>query len=186
MHDKACIDCPVTNGEDMSPPAANNGLSTATVLNGLSTNNGPSTATVLNGLSTGTVGSGMDLAPMDRVMEIVNENLRDCPCCKGSKLKLEHDKRVGFASNYKLTCTSCKKKEVSLENTVHYLKRKVGLCKDFKTRRSVKKALYKKRESFRKQKKIRTDRRIASPHLELTSDKKRHILWIIMQIFVLY
>jgi len=74
MHDKACIDCPVTNGEDMSPPAANNGLSTATVLNGLSTNNGPSTATVLNCPSTETVGSGMDLAPMDRVMEVVNEN----------------------------------------------------------------------------------------------------------------
>ena len=117
MHDKACIDCPVTNGEDMSPPAANNGLSTATVL---------------NGLSTGTVGSGMDLAPMDRVMEIVNENLRDCPCCKGSRLKSEHDKRVGFASNYKLTCTSCKKKEVSLENTVHYLKRKFGLARTLK------------------------------------------------------
>ena len=57
------------------------------------------------------VSLGMDLAPMDRVMEKVNENLRDCPCCKGGKLVLEFDKRVGFALNYKLSCASCKKRK---------------------------------------------------------------------------
>ena len=180
MHGDTSIDYTVTNREDKSSPAANNGLATATVLKGadIESEGHPE--------SEGhTVTSGMDLAPMDRLIEKVNENLRDCPCCKGSKLVLEFDKRVGFASNYKLTCTSCKKKEDSLENTVNYLKRKVEMCKDFKTRRSVKRSLYKKRDSLRKQKKIRTDRRIASPHLELTSEQKRHILWITMQIFVL-
>ena len=66
--------------------------------------------------------------------------------------------------------------EDSLENTVNYLKRKVELCKDFKKRRSVKRSLYKKRDSLRKQKKTRTDRRITSPHLELTSVQKRRSL----------
>ena len=192
MHGDTCIDYPVTNGENESSPAANGGVATATVGSKGADKESESVGHPVgtgNGTGKGSEGqpvsSGMDLAPMDRVMEKVNENLRDCPCCKGSKLKLEHDKRVGFASNYKLTCTSCKRKEASLENTVNYLKRKVELCKDFKTRRSVKRALYKKKESLRKQKKIRTDRRIASPHLELTSDKKRQILWITMQIFVL-
>ena len=132
MHDNTCIDYPVTNGEDKSPPAANNGLSTATVGSKgadkesvghpVVSGNGAGKESEGHPVVSGNgarkeskghpVSSGMDLAPMDRLIEKVNENLRDCPCCKGSKLVLEFDKRVGFASNYKLTCTSCKKKEV--------------------------------------------------------------------------
>ena len=193
MHGDTCIDYPVTNGEDLSSPAANNGVATATVGSKGADKESESVGhPVGTGDGTGKesegrpVSSGMDLAPMDRLIEKVNENLRDCPCCKGSKLVLELDSRVGFASNYKLTCASCKNKEDSLQNTVKYLKRKVELCKDFEARRSVKRALYKKQDCLRKQKKTRTDRRITSPHLQLTSGQKKRNLWIILRIFVLW
>jgi len=98
MHDNTCIDYPVTNGEDKSPPAANNGLSTATVGSKGPDEESESVGHPV-GIGDGTgkeseehpvilVSSGMDLAPMDQVMEKVNENLRDCPCCKGSNLYL--------------------------------------------------------------------------------------------------
>ena len=116
MHGDTSIDYVVTNREDKSSPAANNGLATAMVGSkgadiesesvGHPVESGNETRRESEGHP---VSSEMDLAPMDRLIERVSENLRDCPCCKGSKLVLELDNRVAFTSNYKLTCTSCKK-----------------------------------------------------------------------------
>ena len=52
-------------------------------------------------------GSGIELAPMDNLVTLVNENLRNCTLCNKSRLELEKDCRVGFAVNWKILCKSC-------------------------------------------------------------------------------
>ena len=66
----------------------------------------------------------MELAPMNNLCALVNENLRDCPekTCKGTKLQLELDWRIGFAST-------------STKNKVNYLKRKRDASTDKDERR---------------------------------------------------
>ena len=46
--------------------------------------------------------SGTDLVPMDNLVALVNDNLKDCKFCKGQSLELGLDRRVGFATNWKL------------------------------------------------------------------------------------
>ena len=70
--------------------------------------------------------SGMDLAPIGNLCGLVNENLRNfpMPTCKDSQLQLELDRRIGFASCWKLSCSSCDKLDSSAVNRINYLKRK--------------------------------------------------------------
>ena len=65
------------------------------------------------------VNSGISLAPMDNLVRVVNENLKDCKYCKGNRLELKMDRRIGLASNYKLVCTSCDEKDRSLEQHIY-------------------------------------------------------------------
>ena len=97
--------------------------------------NGPQTQTALEadgesaaypeseGLPKNSKESGMELAPMGNLCALVNENLRDCPekSCKGTQLKLEVDRRIGFASSWKLTCSSCEKLETTANNRLNLL-----------------------------------------------------------------
>ena len=112
--------------------------------------------------------SGLDIVPMDSLLTIVNKNLKTCEYCKGSQLKLVVDRRVAFATNWKLSCDSCDKLESTIENSVRYLKRKAESSMDFKVRRSAKKSLYKKEEMLRQKKERIKDRYIYSPTAEQT------------------
>ena len=113
--------------------------------------NGPQTQTALEadgesaaypeseGLPKNSKESGMELAPMGNLCALVNENLRDCPekSCKGTQLKLEVDRRIGFASSWKLTCSSCENLETAANNRLNYLKRKRENTVDWKEKRTV-------------------------------------------------
>ena len=91
------------------------------------------------GLPKNSIESGMELAPMGNICALVNENLRDCPekKCKGTKVKLEVDCRIGFALCWKLTCSSCQKLETATGNQFNYLKRKRETTLDRKDKRTV-------------------------------------------------
>ena len=84
------------------------------------------------------ISSGLDIAPMDAILELVNRNLINCPNHKETPLVLGPHRRVGFASNWKLTCALCKKETVSVDNSINYLKRTLDSCEDHVERRSVK------------------------------------------------
>ena len=84
------------------------------------------------------VKSGIDLAPLDNIVASVNGNLKDCQWCKGEPPVLELDRRIGFASNWKLSCRSCVRKDKKLDYNIQYLKRKLEDCSDHKERREVK------------------------------------------------
>ena len=65
---------------------------------------------------------GMYLAPMGNLCAVVNENLKNCNVCKDTPLVLELDRRIGFASNWKLSCRSCTLKDEKLCQSVCHLK----------------------------------------------------------------
>ena len=122
-------------------------------------------------LTKSNTGSGMDLAPIGNLCTLVNENLRDCPVrtCTGSQLKLELDRRIGFASCWKLTCSSCDQRDSSAVNKINYLKRKRETV-DREERRKVTKEvsqLKKKREH-----KQQSDNRFANSPLVKNRTKK--------------
>ena len=51
------------------------------------------------GLPGNKIRSGIELAPMDNIVSMVNDNLGNCVACKISCLQFKVDRRVGFASN---------------------------------------------------------------------------------------
>ena len=82
--------------------------------------------------------SGIELAPMDNIVKMVNTNLRNCVACKKSCLELKVDRRIGFASNWKLSCSSCDKIDQSHYNNLNHMKRSLGRCTDYTERRKEK------------------------------------------------
>ena len=89
--------------------------------------------------------SGTDLVPMDNLLALVNNNLKDCEFCPGQSLELALDRRVGFATNWKLACKSCERVDRSHKNAWYHLQRQLHKCKDHKERRIVKKKLNRKK-----------------------------------------
>ena len=67
--------------------------------------------------------SGTDLVPIDNLVTLVNNNLKDCEFCKGPSLTLELDRCVGFATNWKLACKSCDSVDRLHKNAWYYLQR---------------------------------------------------------------
>ena len=96
------------------------------------------------------VSSGIDIAPMDNIVAAVNENLGECRRCKKSGLRLELDRRIGFASNWKLACASCDKIDLSHKNSLNHLKRYLEKCPTYIERRKVKQKIVRKRAIIRK------------------------------------
>ena len=72
--------------------------------------------------------SGMYLAPMGNIYAVVNENLKNCDICKDTPLVLELDRRIRFASNWKLSCRSCTLQDEKLRQSVCHLKRCLTLA----------------------------------------------------------
>jgi len=109
------------------------------------------------------VESGIDLAPMDNLVSMVNDNLSNCRSCKGSSLELVTLRRVGFAANWRISCTSCDKVDMLHRNSMNHLKRQLPKCKDHKGMRALKRKITKKKEKS----KTETIRRGCgtSPHL---------------------
>ena len=103
----------------------------------------------------GSISSGLDIAPMDAIIEMVNSNLRNCPCHRKTPLVFEPHRRVGFASNWKLTCSECEIEAKSVDNSITYLKSNLDSCKSNTERRSIKRKIYKKNERRAKFDKIR-------------------------------
>ena len=109
------------------------------------------------------VESGIDLAPMDNLVSMVNNNLSNCRSCKGSQLELVPDRRVGFAANWRLSCMSCDKVDMSQRNNINHLKRQLPRCKDFKERRTLKRRIIKKKEKLKDRNNKKRMRYISSP-----------------------
>ena len=104
-------------------------------------------------------------------MEMVNGNLKNCAHHKDTPLVLGLHCRIGFASNWRLSCKMCNKDSVSVKNSIDYLKRTLDSCDDRVEFRAVKKRIYKNNErcvEFRKRKKRR---QASSPHVPLTHNK---------------
>ena len=89
---------------------------------------------------------------------MVNGNLKNCAHHKDTPLALGLHGRIGFASNWRLSCKMCDKDSVSVKNSIDYLKRTLDSCDDRVEFRAVKKRIYKKNErrvEFRNRKKRR-------------------------------
>ena len=99
--------------------------------------------------------SGTDLVPIDNLVTLVNNNLKDCEFCKGPSLALELDRRVGFATNWKLACKSCDSVDRLHKNAWYHLQRQLHKCKDHTERRVVKQKLNCKRIVIANRKKIK-------------------------------
>ena len=121
--------------------------------------------------------SGTDLVPIDNLVAVVNNNLKDCEFCKGPSLKLELDRRVGFATNWKLTCKSCDSVDQSHKNAWYHLQRQLHKCKDYKERRVVKQKLNRKKIVITNRKKMKKNRYITSPLLhDLPASRQRRVM----------
>ena len=105
------------------------------------------------GLPGNKIRSGIELAPMDNIVSMVNDNLRNCVECKTSCLQLKVDLRVGFASNWKLSCTSCDKIDQSHYNNLSHLKRNLQSCTDITQTRIEKKKIRRKKQTMNTRKK---------------------------------
>ena len=88
------------------------------------------------------ISSGLDIAPMGSLLETVNGRLKDCEWCKSTPLVLDLNEHVAFASNWKLSCSSCDEGERLIRNSIDYLETKADTCGDHKQRRSIKKKIY--------------------------------------------
>ena len=126
----------------MSSPAADRGITTALDLEGLPEVEAEESESESMGLpkvisEEQFISSGLDIAPMDSLLETVNGRLKDCKWCKGTPLVLELNKHVAFASNWKLSCSSCDEEETLLRNSINYLETKADTCGDHKQRRSI-------------------------------------------------
>ena len=84
------------------------------------------------------ISSGLDIAPMDAIVEMVNGNLKNCAHHKDTPLVLGLHCRIGFASNWRLSCKMCDKDSVSVKNSIDYLKRTLDSCDDRVEFRAVK------------------------------------------------
>jgi len=67
-----------------------------------------------------------DITPIGNLVNVVNENLKNCTSCKKCPLKLELDHRVGLASSWKISCGSCEKNDAVTARKIRYLKWKSG------------------------------------------------------------
>ena len=119
------------------------------------------------------ISSGIGLAPVDNLLSVVNGNLKDCEFCKGHPLVLELDCRVGLAANWKLSCSSCLKKDKSLENRIRYLKSTIDDSKDYKERRWFKKTINRKEHELKKKRDALSYRYISSPIVMCTAGKQK-------------
>ena len=117
--------------------------------------------------------SGMDLAPIGNLCALVNENLRNCPetTCKDSQLKLELDRRIGMASCWKLSCSSCDKLDTSAVNRIQYLKRKSDASTDREERRKMIKEV--SRLKMKRKKQQSNNRKINSPFVKYRTNKHK-------------
>jgi len=118
--------------------------------------------------------SGMDLAPIGNLCGLVNKNLRNfpMPTCKDSQLQLELDRRIGFASCWKLTCASCDKLDSSSQNKINYLKRRRDASTDREERRKdIKKVS--RLEMKKKKQQSNMKRKINSPLVKNRTNKHK-------------
>ena len=78
-----------------------------------------------------------DITPIGNLVSVINKNLKNCAICRDCPLELELNHRIGFASSWKLTCNSCKKRNNSDFYKIKYLKRKRDSAQDRDERRKL-------------------------------------------------
>ena len=53
-------------------------------------------------------GFRIEFAPMNNLVRVISDNLRNYPFCRHtSRLESQMDRRVAFAANWKLSCMTC-------------------------------------------------------------------------------
>ena len=103
-------------------------------------------------------GSGIELAPMDGLVRVINGNLKKCPSCRPSnRLELKLDCRVRFVSNWKL---SYMKSEL---NNLYHLKRQLKKCMNHRDSRRVRKKIYSNKVSIKERKEGKKGQYITAP-----------------------
>lgn len=76
---------------------------------------------------------GIELVPMDNLVRAINDNLRNYSSCQPSnRLELKLDRRVGFASNWKLSCMTCDTTDRSELNNLYHLQRQMKKCTNYR------------------------------------------------------
>ena len=169
----ATLDNTIKQREMESPPASDDGQSTTTVLcskepieSESGTESGSESESGSEVIEEGTTGikvASLSLAPMNELMATVNEHLRDCSYCKGSKLVLKEDRHIGLATNYVLACESCDRKDRALQQKIYHLRRRREDCKDYKKRRKVSKEVNRNEMNLQRRREQRALRYISSP-----------------------
>ena len=163
-----------------SPPPSDDGVTTATVLGStepsesesgteselVESSESGSEESSESGSEDKTSGNkvaSLSLAPMKELMATVNQHLKDCRYCKGSKLILKEDRRIGLASNYVLACETCNREDRALQQKIYHLCRRRENCLDYKKRRQVSKELNRNKRSLIRRREQRAIRYVSSP-----------------------
>ena len=105
-----------------------------------------------------------DITPIGNLVSVINKNLKNCASCRDCPLELELNHRIGFASSWKLTCNSCKKRNNSDFYKIKYLKRKRDSAQDRDERRKLGKEASRLQCNLKKGKKAHNSK---SAHLKL-------------------
>ena len=100
---------------------------------------------------------------MENLISSVNEHLKDCKWCKGHKLVLKKDRRIGLAQNYKLSCASCEKEDLGLRQKIFYLRRVSDGVGCYQKRRKLMLEINRNVRKLKKRRTERAGRYITSP-----------------------
>ena len=160
-----------------SSPPSDNGRSTAAVLEVEEPSESSGLPRINNDNQTEKtpVKLGLSLAPMENLISSVNEHLKDCKWCKGHKLVLKKDRRIGLAQNYKLSCASCEKKDLGLRQKIFYLRRVADGVGCYQKRRKLMLEINRNVRKINKRRTERAGRYITSP---LKNNIERELLKI--------
>ena len=163
------LNATATNEEDMSSPTSNDQKTAVDGTTQLATTQFDGTTqadleskatTQLDGTTQAALESneqsiqyGVDLAPVGNLISVVENNLAGCQYCNTKTLKLVQERRVGFASDWKLQCDGCDRSNVSHRNKVNDLKRKMSSTDDYKERRKYSKDISRRQNLVKKKEK---------------------------------
>ena len=146
------LNATATNEEDMSSPTSNDQKTAVNGTTQLATTQLDGTTQAAPESKEESITYGVDLAPVGNLISVVENNLAGCQYCNTKTLKLVQERRVGFASDWKLQCDGCDRSNVSHRNKVNDLKRKMSSTDDYKERRKYSKDISRRQNLVKKEK----------------------------------
>ena len=147
------LNATATNEEDMSSPTSNDQKTAVDGTTQLATTQLDGTTQAAPESKEESIKYEVYFAPVGNLISVVEHNLAGCQYCNTKTLKLVQERRVGFASDWKLQCDGCDRSNVSHRNKVNDLKRKMSSTDDYKERRKYSKDISRRQNLVKKRKK---------------------------------